>query len=132
MFKAGVLIDDHGLPSDEVHTLGKALSVYIHLSLGHLDRLAPHLGVLLGTELASEPDRLDRIKELVAELNSLLWEGRKRWSIYSDGKRGSYSGLLAYNLAQRLLRNEPEVIKSSHKIGLARRSNENPFDTQGK
>jgi hypothetical protein len=124
MFKAGVLIDDHGLPNEEVYALGKALSVYVHLSLGQLDKVIPHLGVLYGIELASEPERLDRIKELVAELNSLLWEGREPWSIYSNGKRGTYSGLLAYNLVQRLLRNEPEIVKSSHKIGVVRKKNE--------
>jgi hypothetical protein len=131
MFPAGVLIDDHGLSKAEVHTLGKALSVYVHLSLGHLDKLAPHLGILFGTELSSEPERLERIKELAGELNSLLWEGREPWSIYSDGERGSHTGLLAYNLAQRLLRNEAEIVKSSHKIGIVRKMNENPFDISG-
>lgn len=126
MFPAGVLIDVHPLPREEVHALGKALATYIHLSLGQLDKVIPYLGITLGVELSLEPERLEKIRQLVAELNSLLWKGREPWSIY-DEQRSSYSGLLAYNLVQRLLQNEPEIVKSSQQIRRLRELNTEKF-----
>lgn len=106
MYNADVLIDTYPCRKDEVKVLGLALAFFRDFSIGKMDELRPMVERLLGQEL--EPERLDRINDLLQQLNHEIWKDRIPWTPY-DVSRASFHGFLAHGLENRLQRNEEEV-----------------------